>query len=300
MLRLDVTVLLESLQFVHHQDKQIIMKSVNKAVVKFMCNEVSGHLETLACVADEASTNEMSILLDHGTVFFNAVQRCTRIINNRRSTAMEVSTFSHDGEAIAVAQCTATATSAEGPSGLKEAASAAEHAEQKMEEEAPTGNTHQAEANANADAKRHVEAIEPSTRAEKASYHGGKGDDTKATSNGVTSTVHPVEGDDALKMLEDVVMSTKAAPTVQSVEADDTMKNPDDEAIISKASADGMADGVADRVRYNVASSAVVTSSGKSDGGELLLFVSRLQLLCNSANFLHYVSVYYFRCRHCP
>ena len=271
MLRLDVTVLLESLQFVHHQDKQIIMKSVNKAVVKFMCNEVSGHLETLACVADEASTNEMSILLEHGTVFFNAVQRCTRIINNRRSTAMEVSTFSHDGEAIAVAQCTATATSAEGPS-----------------------------ANANADAERHVEAIEPSTRAEKASYHGGKGDDTKATSNGVTSTVHPVEGDDALKMLEDVVMSTKAAPTVQSVEADDTMKNPDDEAIISKASADGMADGVADRVRYNVASSAVVTSSGKSDGGELLLFVSRLQLLCNSANFLHYVSVYYFRCRRGP
>ena len=290
MLRLDVTVLLESLQFVHHQDKQIIMKSVNKAVVKFMCNEVSGHLETLACVADEASTNEMSILLDHGTVFFNAVQRCTRIINNRRSTAMEVSTFSHDGEAIAVAQCTATATSAEGPS-----------------------------ANANADAERHVEAIEPSTRAEKASYHGGKGDDTKATSNGVTSTVHPVEGDDALKMLEDVVMSTKAAPTVQSVEADDTMKN----AIISKASivgtarrasAGGMngchlykqhkkycvAGGVADGVGYKVASSAVVTSSGKSDGGELLLFVSRLQLLCNSANFLHYVSVYYFRCRHCP
>ena len=268
---LDVTVLLESLQFVHHQDKQIIMKSVNKAVVKFMCNEVYGHLETLACVADEASTNEMSILLEHGTVFFNAVQRCTRIINNRRSTAMEVSTFSHDGEAIAVAQCTATATSAEGPS-----------------------------ANANADAERHVEAIEPSTRAEKASYHGGKGDDTKATSNGVTSTVHPVEGDDALKMLEDVVMSTKAAPTVQSVEADDTMKNSDDEAIISKASADGVAGGVADGVGYKVASSAVVTSSGKSDGGELLLFVSRLQLLCNSANFLHYVSVYYFRCRHCP
>jgi hypothetical protein len=139
------------------------------------------------------------------------------------------------------------------------------------------------------------------------------------TSNGVTSTEQLVEGDDATKMPGAMFLSSKATSTVQPVEADDTMKN----AIISKASivgtarrasAGGMngchlykqhkkycvADGVADRVRYNVASSAVVTSSGKSDGGELLLFVSRLQLLCNSANFLHYVSVYYFRCRHCP
>ena len=74
----------------------------------------------------------------------------------------------------------AAAASAEGLSGVGEAASAAEHAEQKMEEEAPTGNTHQAEANADAE-RRVVEAIDggPSSHdgdaVAVAPRHGGRG-----------------------------------------------------------------------------------------------------------------------------
>ena len=139
------------------------MKSVNKAVVKFLCNAVSGHFETFAHVADEANPDEMSVLLDQATALNSALQSYTRIIENRRSTAMEVST--------------------------------------------------------------------------------------------IVPRAH---------------LSLPATEFASS----------DEEAIISKASIDGKADGVADGAGYNVASSAVVTSSSKSDGGELLLFVSRLQSLC--------------------